>query len=162
MTGMVEAEVDEDGARPGQDHGEGGHRALRGAYAHVTEVSPIDLGLLTRIGLDAQVDLAAARLPHLGDVAAQDRNAVLVTTVAQFENQASRGQFGQCRQALDDVGLEGLDNTCAGGRLALGGVRQCSAHRRVVNTKPASHRLDGQLLRQHQPTHLHAHLRRDH
>ena len=82
---LVEAEIDEDGARPGQDHGEGGHRALRAADAHVAEMPPVDLGLLSRVGFKAQIDLAAARLPDLGDVAAQDSDAVLVTTVAQFE-----------------------------------------------------------------------------
>ena len=43
------------------------------ADAEVAEVAPVDLGLLAGLDLDAQVGLARARGPHLGQVAPQRR-----------------------------------------------------------------------------------------
>jgi hypothetical protein len=48
---LVEREVDEDGARPGEDHAEGREWPLRGPDAEVAEVPPVDLGLLTEVDL---------------------------------------------------------------------------------------------------------------
>jgi hypothetical protein len=109
-----------------------------------------------------RVDLAAARKPHFGDVAAQDRDAAGKAAVAQFEKQARRRQLGQRGQALDDVRLERLDDALAGWLIGLRAVLERPPHRRVVDAKAPGHGLDGQLLGQHQPAHVHAHFRRDH
>src|SRR5919201_348453 len=105
---LVQGEVDEDGARPGQHHGEQGQRPLAGAHAQVAEAAPVDLGLLGGLELDAQVGLAAARLAHLGDVTTQMLGAAGVPAIAQLHEQPGRGQQGQLREALDDEGLPGL------------------------------------------------------
>src|SRR5262245_53539126 len=68
--------------------------ALARANAHVAERSPVDLRLLARIGLDAQVRLARARWPHLCDVAAQLRDAELKTAGDQLLVQAHACQRG--------------------------------------------------------------------
>ena len=50
---LVEGEIDEESARPGQDHGKDGERPLGAANAEVAEAAPVHLGLLASIGFNA-------------------------------------------------------------------------------------------------------------
>ena len=108
---LVEGEVEEEGARPGQDHHEGAERALGGAHAHVTEAPPIDLRLLAGLDLDAQVGLPAARGAHLRD--AQRRSsgeAVRVAALLASPRRAAAPVISGCmRDSAHEVGLNGIE-----------------------------------------------------
>ncbi len=82
---LVEGEIDEESARPGQNHGKDGKPALGAADAEVAEAAPVHLGLLASIGFNAQIGPAWARWPDLGHVTTKLSNAQCTTAVAQFE-----------------------------------------------------------------------------
>jgi hypothetical protein len=72
---------------------------------------------------------------------------------------AERGELGQ---ALDDVGLEGIEAAFGSGWLGIELLAQCAAHHGVVDAETARHRLDAPAIDQHEPPHLSAHLGGDH
>ena len=139
---LVEGEIDEESARPGQDHGKDGERALGAADAEVAEAAPVHLGLLASIGFDAQIGPAWTRRPNLSHIAPKLGDAQRTTAVAQFEQQPSRGQLGQIDDAIDDVGLECVERTRQWGRLRGRLVAQRPPNGPVVDTELARHHSD--------------------
>jgi hypothetical protein len=63
---------------------------LRRADAHASERSPVDLGLFSRLELDAQIRFARALRPDFGDIAPDLRNSDLAAARAKLLMQAHR------------------------------------------------------------------------
>ena len=162
LQSLVEREVDEDCPRPGEDHAEGRERALRVADAEVAEVAPVDLGLLARVDLDAQINLARAGWPHLGQVAPERDDAEGVATLLDLGEEPDSGQCWVVGEALDDEGFVGIE--CALGSFRVGRkmIRQSPADSGVMDTEATGDGLDAPALDEHQPSHLGPHLGGDH
>ncbi len=72
---LVEGKVDVQRSRPAQNHGKSGQWALGVVDPPLSKRAPVDLGLLTRLGLDAQVGFARPRGTDLGNIAPQNGNS---------------------------------------------------------------------------------------
>ena len=72
---LVEGKVDVKRSRPAQNHGKSGQWVLGVVNPPLSKRAPVDLGLLTRLGLDAQVRFARPRGTDLCNIAPQNGNS---------------------------------------------------------------------------------------
>ncbi len=133
----VEIKAQEDGARVAEHHDEGHQRAARAADLQMTEVRPVDLGLLAGQRAQPQVGLGGTARPQQRHAVAEVAGTAGVAARLHHAEQARRGQRREARQRLDDERRVRIDHRAA--CVAVGprhaGLRQHAAHRAVMQAQ---------------------------
>ena len=116
---LIEIEAQEDLPAEAQHHDEGHQRALGAPDLHVAEVPPVDLALLARQRLQAQIGLGRAARSQLRDMGAELTGATGITACLCHPEQACGTERRVLRQCLDDQRVVGVDNRRPSGPLGF-------------------------------------------
>ena len=106
----VEVEAQEDAPREAENHHEAHQRALRAAYLHLAEVSPIHLGLLAGKRLQAQIGLGHRLGPERSDQMTEVVGTARIAAFAHHLVETAGRQRRPGRQRLDDERHIGIDH----------------------------------------------------
>jgi len=106
---QIEDELGPHGARVGEHHHEDPEWAQAAGDVELAHVGPVHLRLLADEALDPQEHLAARHGPHLGHVAAQDRDAAFVAAPLDHVEEPGRAQARMQRERLVDEAVVGID-----------------------------------------------------
>lgn len=109
MHGEIDDEFTPKGARPSEHHHEEPQRPATTRYLDVSDVRPVDLGLLTDEGVGAQEDLVPRPWPDASDVGTERANAPRVAALLDHVPKPRGPQSWIVGQCLVDEIYIGID-----------------------------------------------------
>jgi hypothetical protein len=144
----IEEEAQEEPTREAQHHHEGHQGAFGLAKAERAEMPPVNLRLLARQGLQAQVSLRLWAGPVVGDEVAEVILSTAVTTLAHHGVEPAGGQCRVLLQGLEDERHIGVNQRRAMRPRGLGqtGLSEHPVDRAVVHAQLAGNGADLPLL----------------
>ena len=116
----IEEEAQKDLAREAQHHDERHQGPFGLPHDELSEVPPVDLALLTRQGLQAQIGLRLWARPVVCDQMPKVILPPAVTTLAHHGIEAAGGEAGVLLQGLEHKGQVGVDQRSPVRPLRLG------------------------------------------
>ena len=126
----IEEEPQEDTPRVAQHHHEGHQRSACSADLQVTEMSPVNLGGLTRKGAQPQEGLGRWARAHAGNDMAEVLRAAAVAAFVDHREQPCGGERGELDQGREDEVAVRIDATGPQrrSRRGLAGLREHAPH----------------------------------